>query len=604
MSPFWSIVKRETGERRLLMVGALVLGLLPYAAVLLPGEIGQTMARERLQIAAILAAVASAVTALFLGGSVIARDLAERRLSFYFARPIPNWAIWGGKMAAAAALSLATGALILLPALLTGTPELAAPPLYAWLGLAIALAFPTLLGLAHAVSVSIRTRSPWLLLDLAGLLGVTAIVLAARDPLVKAGIPGLHASRGSILLGSDFALAALFAVATLVAGARQVSVGRTDPRRGHKALSLTFWSLALAVALLFSGFSRWVLDVEVKDLREIRIVVAARQGNWVLASGPAQQRPGFQPNFLFDTASGRSLRIDAKLPFQFWSPFSSDGRRALWLKPEGRFLYRLEWLDLTRSDSRPVSTSLSFAGAPQDIALSPDGSRIAFIENGGHRLLVHELPQGRLLAAEALRRSVYFGQELRFPATDRVQVFQMSFSTGECTVVELDLATRRSQEVACPGSHWNGPGRGIPIPYVALQPWQSHALAGGRTVRFSPGKAGGSLILGGSGPGQTRRLHFPQAESFVLGGQPAPDELVVLVRGPVIGMPMIPRDFTTYLVDLTDGEARPLGKALAPVLEAESAPAGSPATRLLYNERNLVRIDPTTGQRTVVLRVS
>src|SRR5262245_1880249 len=124
MNPFWSIVKREADERRLLVLGALALGLLPYAAALIPWQIGEDIGEARLELALVLAAVATGVTAFFLGSSVIARDLAERRLSFYFSRPVSPSVLWGAKMTAAVGLSLVTGILIVLPALITGAvPE-------------------------------------------------------------------------------------------------------------------------------------------------------------------------------------------------------------------------------------------------------------------------------------------------------------------------------------------------------------------------------------------------------------------------------------------------------------------------------------------------
>ena len=71
-----------------------------------------------------LALIVSLVLAMALGGSVIARDLGERRLGFYFARPISGGAIWAGKLAAAAVLAVGAGVLVLLPAsLFSGLPD-------------------------------------------------------------------------------------------------------------------------------------------------------------------------------------------------------------------------------------------------------------------------------------------------------------------------------------------------------------------------------------------------------------------------------------------------------------------------------------------------
>ena len=56
--------------------------------------------------------------AVFLGAGAVSRDLAERRVGFYLARPLSPLAYWAGKMAAAFFLAYAAGWLVLVPGLL------------------------------------------------------------------------------------------------------------------------------------------------------------------------------------------------------------------------------------------------------------------------------------------------------------------------------------------------------------------------------------------------------------------------------------------------------------------------------------------------------
>ena len=66
--------------------------------------------------------------AIGLGASVIGEDLAERRLGFYFSRPLSGWAIWASKNLAAILITLGTGLVFVLPvALLSGQPALGHP---------------------------------------------------------------------------------------------------------------------------------------------------------------------------------------------------------------------------------------------------------------------------------------------------------------------------------------------------------------------------------------------------------------------------------------------------------------------------------------------
>lgn len=582
MNGFWSIVRRETAERRLLFLGALTLGLLPLAASLLPGQIGLDVAGNRIELAMLLGFVASGVTALVLGASVIVRDLAERRLSFYFARPLGSGTIWGGKMTAAAVLSLSTGILILLPAVLLDTrPEEGWPP-----GSRIPmvlLALLALLGLGHALSLLLRARSPWLVLDLAASFAVVALVLAAHAPLEQAGISAYQKADSLLVLGYK-ALIAISILAFLAAGAVQVAVGRTDPRRSHKVFSLTLWSVLVATALLLFGASRWVMDVEPGDLEEISWAGGAKAGPWIVAGGPARHRTGFFPAFLLDTSSGRAVRIqvlpsddrsDPRYPFRF----SDDGRHAVWLETQPGSAFQLMTLDLARPASRPLAAPIAFKAIPA-MALSPDGSRLATIERD--RLLVHGIPKGELLASVAFPFVSHVG--FAFQGLDRVQVHSFDRDARSRktihTLFELQVSknpsvTSRELEV-----------REVKAWWLAFEKF-AHRIDHERR----------ELIIQGR-DGLEKRVPLPGTKGFELGGQPSENHLVISAtdEGGENG--------EVFLVDLAKGTLRPLARGLWPIGSSRQAEIGAPTTRLFLNEKELVRIDPETGQRTVVLELS
>jgi len=196
MRGFVAVFEREIVERWVLALAALALGLVPLAAPLLPGMPASPPALVRSGVALGLALIVSLVLAVLLGGSVIARDLGERRLGFYFARPLSGAAIWAGKLTAAAALAAGAGVLVLLPVSLLG--EVPDPSGY-WgsfnsggsalgrLGLSMVWLGVLLLAVlvSHAAGVILRSRSPWLLLDLAalsvtGAIGWTCLEVLSR----------------------------------------------------------------------------------------------------------------------------------------------------------------------------------------------------------------------------------------------------------------------------------------------------------------------------------------------------------------------------------------------------------------------------------------
>ena len=90
----WAVLCREIAERRLLLLAAALVGLVPLAVPFLPGVAAPDPGEIRTGTALALCLVVTAVLALTLGATVIAGDLSERRLGFYFSRPLAGWAIW------------------------------------------------------------------------------------------------------------------------------------------------------------------------------------------------------------------------------------------------------------------------------------------------------------------------------------------------------------------------------------------------------------------------------------------------------------------------------------------------------------------------------
>ncbi|HXU46652.1 MAG TPA: hypothetical protein VN783_14085, partial [Thermoanaerobaculia bacterium] len=424
----FAVFAREFRLRRILLLGALLVGLAAPIIPRLQGQMGAHAADASIGAALLLGLLTCGVFALVLGSGAIARDLADGRLGFDFARPIPAFAIWAGRFGAALALLAASALLVIAPALLFGG-ELSHSPVLVqdidWLANVSALGALALgllgcvglLFLTHAATVLFASRSVALGFDLAGLVAVGLLAGAAISRLHRAW------ARDALEAGW-IALFALVLLALIAASLAQLLVGRTDLARGHRALSLALWGILLAGGLALEASSRWVVAADVLDLTRIDQLVASSRGAWFEVAGPARGRGDYEPRFLVDGATGRTVRLGA-LWRSDWFPlsFSADGRSAVWVEAEpGEGAGDLHRLDLRRTGSMPESLRVALPSPVRDLDLSPTGRWVAVL--GFERLLVFEVSTGRLMAAVPLSGgAVYEGFRMAWVGPDRLRWF-------------------------------------------------------------------------------------------------------------------------------------------------------------------------------------
>jgi hypothetical protein len=613
---FAAVLGREICERRLLALLSLVLGGAAVAVPLLPGVRPGGVALSDLQggMALGLALLLTTILALFLGGSVVASDLAERRLAFYFSRPLPGWAIWGGKMAAALVLVFGSGLLALAPAVLlgrnlsvdgiwgvAGVVSVSGPGLF----LAWAAGLVSLFLTAHAASVIVRARSAWALLDLTALGVATGLIWGMVRWLRRAGVflywPG---TEPGILLWMEVGLFAAVLLALALAGALQVVQARTDLRRAHQVLSQTLWGTVLAAALLFAACGLWVLSAGPGDLLGVHGVSAAPEGRWIAFCGPAAHRHGYDPGFFYDLDSGRSVRARFKLVSLYTAyerptilaRFSADGRRAVWLENEdgtpSPFLSgALFRLDLDRPGAGPAQTPLSFRSPPRGFALSADGRRVAAY-TWEERLTVASVDDGKLLAAIRYD-SPSSAPLLAFAGPDRVRIYETlpidlythtrSRRAVTSEILELDLAGGhptlrrtgafpplsgglREQSLSPDGGRILLRGgddlslfdarTGALLARLGDGRSRGTFLRDGRAVVTAPAAGGQELrIVSPEGTAAMPPIHFPGARALIVADQPASGLLRAVTSRP--GAPASSWDL--WEVDLERGRARPLG---------------------------------------------
>jgi hypothetical protein len=615
-----AVFGREIAERRMLPLVALGLGLVPLGAAYFPGVGLGRAAEVRSGMASLLALGLTAALALILGGSVIARDLGEKRLGFYFARPLGGWTIWGGKLAAAAALTLGGGLLVLLPTSLLDASWPDPGLVFGFsrstgLWTAVGLGAGFLLLVSHALGVILRARSAWLALDLAGALAVYVLLALASRRLTVAG-----ADMARTWILSSFAGLAM--IALLLAGAAQLVEGRTDPRRGHRALSLWLWSLLLAGSLGVHAYTGWELAGTPRDLSQVGDVIASR-GSWIAVDGWDSARKLWSA-FLMDVASGRSQRIRSA-----WGgmdgmlvAFAPGEGWAAWLEPPPGMVrgvpLSLRALDLRRPGSRPQESPVVYDRWPEALALSADGARVAAVL--GKRLLVAEVATGNPIASAKLPGDIEFWPSASFVGTGRVRLrgFRMERVAADRSwswqTWELDLTDRQLRPLGAFGPYkgtWNPTG-GRAVRFnpdlkalelfdgwtgrtLAWRPWTeapvlSTAIVSGGRVALVTAAGGGSevRVLAPDLSAELLRIPVPGKAPLSLRGQPAPDLLVAVTRPP--GSRTTSR---TLLLDLAAGSSRELGE-VEPVFSPEPGSAGS---RLFRNRsRRLLRLDPRTGR--------
>jgi hypothetical protein len=281
------------------------------------------------------------------------------------------------------------------------------------------------------------------------------------------------------------------------------------------------------------------------------------------------------------------------------------------------------------ASSSPVATRIVLTAQPALLLLSPDGSRLATLSDG--LLSIYELTDGRtLIAAKVAQGETVNGF---FLDRDRVRVYveRPPARTMILEISELDVRTRTLRELGMQplhdgGAHLAVDGAGDRI--VAIS-WEGRrvALLDGRTgaelatlAEAAPDAthrprflAGGGIALSESSPrgalvkifdasGKLLRTVDLGSRRVALGGELSPGQLVVSLGNEER------KKWSARVVDVDRGTVRGLGEDLLPValpgfsINATPQP-GSPATRLFFRKnRELVQLDPTTGQTRVLLQ--
>jgi hypothetical protein len=436
MNATMAIMARELVARRDLLVVAFAAAVIASAMPLMPGLQGYTAEDVRTVSSNGLAVGLGWGLSILLGATVLGRDLSENRLGFFFARPVSGLAVWWGRVLAVLFLIWMVEAIVLLPSLYGGGIFVFASwEGGGWPALLGYLAMPVLLMLlAHAVSVMVRARTAWVFLDLVGCVAACVAGWLTVRPFVW-----MYAQTALWVVGGGLLVALVMAL--VVAGATGLVVGRTELRRTHGALSVALWgTLALGLTAV-AAYSGWLRDIEPEDFARVDVMSIAPTGGWVEIMGRAPGHFDVTRRCLVATTDDRWLSLPGGWGgFSREVVFSIDGSTAVWLGVEtGEGPRALWWADLESGSPGVKSTTLVFP-ADAVIDLSPDGRRVAVLEE--QILSVYELVEERLLTAvrlpEDLRKATPF-----FHLPGSVRLYAWSSDAGESAIqiAEVDTIT-------------------------------------------------------------------------------------------------------------------------------------------------------------------
>lgn len=629
MGGFVALVAREVSERRAMLIAAVVASLIPLVSPLFPATGSNPPADVREAVLWFIVVTLIPIFAVLLGATFIGRDLSEGRLGFYFSQPMSAPAIWFAKFGAVVILIWAVQLILMLPtALLSedasrillktiGVPPYSGVPLslvILWVG-PVALIL-----IAHSLGVAWRARSAWIVLDLAAL-GV--IVVATRLVLG----PFLSVFAVDAVMAVIGWMSACAFVAMVIAGAVQLSAGRVDAKRGHRALSGTVW-IGMAIAVIVAaGWGWWVRSAAPEDLFRVH-EISLGAGSWIAVTGASAGRMDYYPGFLINVEDGEWLAAHFGSDIhERGVTFSADMSRAVWTVPAGFEESNVMAADLNGDRPKTRRTGVVVSREWRNIALSDDGSRLAVID--GDNVVTYQLESGDLLAAAKVANG-FLPVMVRFVSGDVVEVLTLksekvpddsSLERSHWKERTLDIEARDLDDGRVIDGPWRWviPGWRNPFGYVLERPksagddrlqlvdpatgavvadlgsmpgrWTNVEVVDDQTIVILREKGDGYwLEVFGPDGSHLRRIDLPGEGWTRLGGEVSPNLLAV---GRTIWTRdgEVPARSSTQLVDLEDGTVRRTLEGVSPVLGGwrfDTSPGawslGSVATRLMVGE--------------------
>jgi hypothetical protein len=419
-----AVFTRELRENSRIFFVAAALILIPFIAAVFPWSRGNRA--DAIAATGGGAAVVYGLSlALALGVSIIGRELREKRLSFYFAKPLSALALWSGKALAALVTIFGAMAIIALPTMVF-SPDVWSSPgralLPAVLFLCVALFLVT-----HAVGTMVRSRSGVIGIDLACAAAVAFVAfLLARQLLIG----GAHETAVVMAKIAAWAVLAVLAAAPLY----QLAHGRTDVRRSHLALSRFVWSGLAVILIAAAAFVGWLATAPLSSITTYGAVEQTPKGDWVLMSGRSS-RAGYVISGLVNARTGE--KKTARIAPWYNQVISRDGST-------------LATMELAEWSPRKVLVNIRvgpFADRENTVLIEPpDRVEASALSHDGSRLVVamptavsvYETNRGRMMMSVRFEGNEI--ERMYFPSPSIVRIHTRGLERE--AIHELDLARR------------------------------------------------------------------------------------------------------------------------------------------------------------------
>jgi hypothetical protein len=442
-----TIAKNEIKSRLSLVGAAAVISLFPILFPTVGKTLGLTSDYSDVGVIAYAILLCCAVGfSLLVGASTLGSDLTNRRMSFYFVRPLSSLNVWGGKVLGALALVFGSGLITIAPSFI-----FFAESTKQFFTLTSILTYMSItlffLGLGLVAGIFFRSRSYILGLDLAllpitlvlGGIAFIRIVMAYRGSyfLEQIGLSKNFDPFAVILIG----ISLIMIVSTGVG----LAVGRTDIKKVHRALSAGLWGLMMTFVLSGLTFSQWVVSAKPKDLVQLHSGYVSSADKWIVVSGRAWGRGEYTATFLLNPKTNDYVRMTDVVELNI----SQDGSKAVWLEKKGVLSeeFQVVKMDLKEEVANPIYTDIRF---PYSVGceLSKDGSLLlttreklitVFDLNNGKELSTVHIPNN----AKWLVKATFLNPELvrfYFRSQDNnnktpIQIFELQLKDKQFTQV-------------------------------------------------------------------------------------------------------------------------------------------------------------------------
>lgn len=363
----------EIKGRSSLLAASLVMSIFPFLFCFLGKTLNLTSNYDDIGLVAYGVMTCCALGfSLMVGSSILGNDLSNRRMSFYFVRPLSSLTVWGGKILGALGLVLTSSLITVLPSLILFTSSVKQ---FFTLDMLVNYASISIffLGLGLVAGIVFRSRSFVLGLDLA--LTPITIVLGGLVFLRAATYYMGGYSLQQIGFSRNFdpiaIIISLIGLTMIIGSGVGLVVGRTDIKQVHRALSVTLWGLLSFVVLSGFSFSQWIVSASPKDITRVSESSVLPGEKWMIFCGTVWGRGNYTPTFLLNLKTQKYINLSDDTR----TYVSDNGSKAIWLEQKGILSreFQLVKINLNNEDAKPIYTNISFP-QPGQWQLSQDGS--------------------------------------------------------------------------------------------------------------------------------------------------------------------------------------------------------------------------------------